>query len=52
GPDDLLEGDGDEITRAVLDRARIGTCAMVLGCCEEALAMAAAHVSEREQFGR
>ena len=52
GPDDLLGGDGDEITRSVLDRARVGTCAMVLGCCEEALAMAAAHVSEREQFGR
>jgi len=52
GPDDLLEGDGDEITRSVLDRARIGICAMVLGCCEEALAMAATHVSEREQFGR
>ncbi len=51
-PEDLLEGDGDRITQGVLDRARIGICAMVLGCCEEALAMAATHVSEREQFGR
>ena len=51
-PEDLLEGDGDRITQEVLDRARIGICAMVLGCCEEALAMAATHVSEREQFGR
>ena len=33
-------------------RDRIGACAVVLGCCEEALAMTAAHVSEREQFGR
>ena len=52
GPEDLLDGGGDEITRSVLDRAQIGACAVVLGCCEEALAMTAAHVSEREQFGR
>ena len=50
--DDLLDGDGDEIGGFVLDLARVGTCALVLGCCEEAVTLTAAHVSEREQFGR
>ena len=52
GPENLLNGDGAQITTEVLHRAQIGACAVVLGCCEEALSMTASHVSGREQFGR
>ena len=48
----ILMGSGTQITNEVLQRAKIGICALVLGCCEEALTMTAHHVSEREQFGR
>ena len=57
-----FDGDGDRlgvvtekgeiIFQEVSQRAKIGICALVLGCCEEALTMTAQHVSEREQFGR
>lgn len=52
GPENLLYGDGAKISAQVMHRAQVGTCALVLGCCEEALSMTALHVSEREQFGR
>ena len=51
--DARLEGaDGREIVEWTLARAQIAVAAVVLGCCEEATAMAAAYTSEREQFGR
>ncbi len=50
--EDLLDEKGEIIFHEVSQRAKVGICAMVLGCCEEALTMTAQHVSEREQFGR
>ena len=50
--EDLLDEKGEIIFQEVSQRAKIGICALVLGCCEEALTMTAQHVSEREQFGR
>ena len=50
--EDLLDEKGEIIFQEVSQRAKVGICAMVLGCCEEALTMTAQHVSEREQFGR
>ena len=50
--EDLLDEKGEIVFQEVSQRAQIGICALVLGCCEEALAMTAQHVSEREQFGR
>jgi len=50
--EDLLDEKGEIVFQEVSQRAKIGICALILGCCEEALAMTAQHVSEREQFGR
>ena len=50
--EDLLDEKGEIVFDEVTQRAKIGICAIVLGCCEEALSMTAQHVSEREQFGR
>ncbi|MXW57220.1 MAG: acyl-CoA dehydrogenase [Acidimicrobiia bacterium] len=44
--------DGRTIVEWMLVRAQVAVAAVVLGCCEEATAMAAAYTSEREQFGR
>jgi acyl-CoA dehydrogenase len=44
-------GEGAAVARWVLDRLRAGACAMQTGVCEEALAITARYVSEREQFG-
>lgn len=53
GDDARLEGaDGRSIVEWTLVRAQVAVAAVVLGCCEEATAMAAAYTSEREQFGR
>ena len=53
GPDAMLDGaDGRSIVEWTLVRAQVAVAAVVLGCCEEATAMAAAYTSEREQFGR
>ncbi|WP_419850023.1 acyl-CoA dehydrogenase family protein [Candidatus Poriferisocius sp.] len=53
GDDARLEGaDGRSIAEWTLVRAQVAVAAVVLGCCEEATAMAAAYTSEREQFGR
>ena len=53
GYDDKLGGaDGRSIVEWTLARAQVAVAAVVLGCCEEATAMAAAYTSEREQFGR
>ncbi len=53
GDDARLEGaDGRSIVEWALARAQVAVAAVVLGCCEEATAMAAAYTSEREQFGR
>jgi alkylation response protein AidB-like acyl-CoA dehydrogenase len=45
-------GEGAAVVSWVMDRIQVGTCALALGACEEALAMAAAYTSQREQFGR
>ena len=53
GDDARLEGaDGRSIAEWTLVRAQVAVAAVVLGCCEEATAMAADYTSEREQFGR
>jgi alkylation response protein AidB-like acyl-CoA dehydrogenase len=52
--DDLL-GDldrGTEIVEWILQRARLGVAAAMLGVSEEALARTATYLSERKQFGR
>ena len=50
--EDLLDEKGEIVFQEISQIAKIGICATVLGCCEEALTMTAQHVSEREQFGR
>lgn len=53
GEDAALGGaDGRTIVEWTLARAQVAVAAVVLGCCEEATAMAAAYTSQREQFGR
>lgn len=53
GDDAKLDGaDGRSIVEWTLARAQVAVAAVVLGCCEEATAMAASYTSEREQFGR
>ncbi|WP_419845436.1 acyl-CoA dehydrogenase family protein [Candidatus Poriferisocius sp.] len=53
GDDAKLDGaDGRSIVEWTLARAQVAVAAVVLGCCEEATAMAADYTSEREQFGR
>ncbi len=53
GDEAKLDGaDGQSIVEWTLARAQVAVAAVVLGCCEEATAMAAAYTSEREQFGR
>jgi alkylation response protein AidB-like acyl-CoA dehydrogenase len=52
--DDALLGDpqqGDEIVAWTSDRLMAAICATQTGVCEEALAITARYVSEREQFG-
>ena len=44
--------DGRAMVEWTLARAQVAVAAVVLGCCEEATAMAAAYTSQREQFGR
>ena len=51
---DALVGDsqqGDEIVEWITDRLAAAICATQIGVCEEALAITARYVSEREQFG-
>jgi alkylation response protein AidB-like acyl-CoA dehydrogenase len=53
GDDAKLDAtEGQSIVEWTLARAQVAVAAVVLGCCEEATAMAAAYTSEREQFGR
>ena len=53
GDDAMLGGaDGRSIVEWTLARAQVAVAAVVLGCCEEATAMAAGYTSQREQFGR
>ena len=53
GDDAKLNGaDGRSMVKWTLARAQVAVAAVVLGCCEEATAMAAAYTSQREQFGR
>ena len=53
GDDAMLGGaDGRSIVEWTLARAQVAVAAVVLGCCEEATAMAADYTSQREQFGR
>ena len=53
GDDAKLNGaDGRSMVEWTLARAQVAVAAVVLGCCEEATAMAAAYTSQREQFGR
>ena len=53
GDDAKLNGaDGRSMVEWTLARAQVALVAVVLGCCEEATAMAAAYTSQREQFGR
>ncbi len=53
GPDDVLgaPGQGAEVVSWTTDRLVAATCAAQTGVCEEALAITARYVSEREQFG-
>jgi acyl-CoA dehydrogenase len=52
--DDVLGavGAGAGIASWSVDRADIAGAAVVLGCCDKALALTAKYTSEREQFGR
>jgi alkylation response protein AidB-like acyl-CoA dehydrogenase len=53
-PDDAQLGGSDqgaEIVQWTVDRLLAATCATQTGVCEEALAITARYVSEREQFG-
>ncbi len=54
GSDTMLGGvgQGAEIVTWTIERVQVASSALVLGCCEESLTMAAAYTSEREQFGR
>jgi 3-oxocholest-4-en-26-oyl-CoA dehydrogenase beta subunit len=50
---DLLGADSDvDVAAWILERARLGTCALQLGVAQEALRRAVAYTSERQQFGR
>jgi 3-oxocholest-4-en-26-oyl-CoA dehydrogenase beta subunit len=50
---DVLSADGtQDVTAWILDRARIGVCALQLGVAQEALRRAVAYTAERQQFGR
>jgi acyl-CoA dehydrogenase len=53
GPDDVVgpAGEGDRILRWTTDRLLAAICATQTGVCEEALAITARYVCEREQFG-
>ena len=42
---------GAEVTARIVDRLTAGVCAMQTGVCEEALAITARYVTQREQFG-
>ncbi len=46
------EDSGAAIIDWMLERARLGVAAMMLGVCEEALKRTAAYLSDRKQFGR
>ncbi|MEO8692800.1 MAG: acyl-CoA dehydrogenase family protein [Acidimicrobiales bacterium] len=52
--DDVLGavGQGTAIAAWSIDRADIAAAAIAVGCCEQALALTAKYVSERQQFGR
>jgi alkylation response protein AidB-like acyl-CoA dehydrogenase len=50
--DEVLPGNGAEITRWTRRRARVALSAVQLGVCAEALRMTARYTSERVQFGR
>ncbi|MBS0580895.1 MAG: acyl-CoA/acyl-ACP dehydrogenase [Proteobacteria bacterium] len=53
GAQDLLgAAAADEVLPWMLDRARVGHCALQLGVAAEALRRAAAYTAERRQFGR
>ena len=54
GDEDVLAGpaEGHAALAGVLDAAWTGLCALQVGVCEAALAQTAAHLNEREQFGR
>ncbi|CAB4746109.1 MAG: acyl-CoA dehydrogenase [Actinobacteria bacterium] len=45
-------GAGAGIVASTLERVNVANCAVALGACENALAMAAAYTSQRTQFGR
>ncbi len=45
-------GGGAEVVAFALERVNVANCAVALGACENALAMAAAYTSQRTQFGR
>jgi acyl-CoA dehydrogenase len=52
-PEEVLgrPGEGAAVVRWIQDRLVAAICAMQTGVCEEALAITARYVSEREQFG-
>lgn len=52
GAEDVLPGDGAEISAWTRRRLRLALAALQLGVCEESLRMTAAYTSERVQFGR
>jgi alkylation response protein AidB-like acyl-CoA dehydrogenase len=45
-------GDGAAVVTWMLERARVGLCALQLGVTEEAIRRTAAYLNERHQFGR
>jgi alkylation response protein AidB-like acyl-CoA dehydrogenase len=53
GPDDVLgrPDEGAAVARWTVDRLTAAVCATQVGVCEEALAITARYVCEREQFG-
>ena len=51
-PEDQLAGPGDGIAAWTLARLRVAHAAVLVGVCEEALAITAAYTSQRHQFGR
>ena len=52
-PTDILGADTDaDVAGWILERARVGICALQLGVAQESLRRAVAYTSERQQFGR
>ena len=52
GDADVLGADGRVVLDWILDRTMVGMSAVMLGCCEQALAMTAEYAKTRHQFDK